>query len=80
MEKKYTFAIIGALVVAFGIYAYMYPPGKSGLDTNKVQFATLNENNSESKPSMLRMSLIEEMVGDYRNTQLLSIEDSPKIL
>lgn len=76
MEKKYSFVVIGILVAAFGIYAYNYPPTKGGIDANKAQFATLNGNNAESKPSTLRMSLIEEMVTNYRKTQLISIENA----
>lgn len=78
MEKKYSFVIIGILVVAFGIYAYNYPPVKHESDTNNVQFAMLNGSNSDSKPSKLRASLIEEMVSDYRNTQLQLIENAPQ--
>lgn len=74
MEKKYSFAVIGILIVAFGIYAYNYPPVKTEMEARYVSLSS----RADSKPSMLRMSLIEEMVTNYRQTQLLSIENAPK--
>ncbi len=78
MEKKYYVVIICILIVTFCIYAYNYPPVKPGLDTTSVQFASLDESNNNSKPSMLRMSLIQEMVDNYRKTQLQFIERAPQ--
>ncbi len=78
MEKKYSFVVIGILLASFGIYAYNYPPVKNETEVNKTQFAQLNGSSTESKPSMLRMSLIEEMVANYRQNQLLSIENASK--
>ncbi|MBP8067040.1 MAG: hypothetical protein KAY27_00620 [Pedobacter sp.] len=72
MERKFSFAVIGILIIAFGIYAYNYPPVK----IDKAQYVSLS-GNTESKPSMLRMSLIQEMVANYRQIQLLSIENAP---
>lgn len=74
MEKKYSFVVIGILIVAFGIYAYNYPPVKTETEAKYVSLS----GKAESKPSMLRMSLIEEMVANYRKNQLLSIENAPK--
>ena len=73
MEKKYSFAVIGILIIAFGIYAYNYPPMKTEIEAQHISLS----GGAESNPSMLRMSLIEEMVTNYRQTQLLSIENSP---
>lgn len=76
MEKKNALIIISILIIAFGLYIYNYPPVNKEPNSNKNQLVTLSENNAESKPSMLRMSLIEEMVANYRKTQLLSIENA----
>ena len=72
MENKYSFSVIAILIVAFGIYVYNYPPVKN------VHLATLGGKVEISKPSTLRMSLIEEMVSSYRENQLISIENAPK--
>jgi hypothetical protein len=72
MEKKYAFLIIGILLAAFAIYAYNYPPVKT--ETESVSLSA----KGESEPSKLRMGLIEEMVTNYRQTQLVSIENAPQ--
>ena len=72
MENKYSFSVIGILIITFGIYAYNYPPVKN------VQLNALSSKGAVSKPSTFRMSLIEEMVTNYRKNQLLSIENAPQ--
>lgn len=78
MEKKSLIVIIGLLVVAFGVYAYMYPPSKkngtdaTGANTEIAKFADLKEG-EPLNPSKLRASLVREMVNNYRSTQLKSI-------
>ena len=72
MEKKYAFLIIGILVAAFGIYIYNYPPVKEDTESKYASLVGA----SESAPSKLRMGLIEEMVTNYRQTQLVSIENA----
>jgi hypothetical protein len=78
MEKKYLVLIIGVLIIAFGVYAYKYPPVKKEVDTNLEEDASLKGRGNGAGPSKLRMSLVQEMVDNYRNTQLVSIEDAPK--
>ncbi len=78
MEKKFSIAVIGILIVAFAIYAYNYPPVKNDSYSAETKYVSLSGNQSDLPPSKLRMSLIEEMVNNYRQTQLLSIEDAPK--
>jgi hypothetical protein len=65
MEKKHLTLIIAALIIAFGVYAYYYPPKKTDTDPNAPS----------SKPSTLRYSLIQEMTNNYRQTQLKAIEN-----
>ena len=74
MEKKYAFLIIGILIGAFGIYVYKYPPVKGEIESKYTSLSSA----AESEPSKLRMSLIEEMVTNYRQTQLVSIENAPQ--
>ena len=74
MEKKYAFLIIGILIAAFGIYVYKYPPVKGEMEAKHMSLS----GTGESEPSKLRMSLIEEMVINYRQTQLVSIENAPQ--
>lgn len=78
MERKYSLVIIGILLIGFGIYAYNFPPIKSKANSNTTQFTTLNASGTEPKPTTLRMKLIQEMVDDYRKTQLLSIENASR--
>jgi len=78
MEKKNLFVVIGILAASFAIYAYNYPPVKNQITVNGTQSATLKDSHAESKPSELKMSLIQEMVDNYRQTQLISIENAPK--
>lgn len=78
MEKKFSLIVICILIVAFAIYVYNYPPVKVENNSSKSEFASLRTNKAESQPSKLRISLIEEMVSDYRETQLLSIEGASK--
>ncbi|MBC7616803.1 MAG: hypothetical protein H7202_12130 [Pedobacter sp.] len=78
MENKYLFAVIGTLILLFGIYAYNYPPVKNKKNVESIQFNTLSSKGTISKPSTLRMSLIEEMVSSYRKNQLISIENAPR--
>ena len=78
MEKKYLVLIIAILVVAFGFYAYNYPPEKKETATDLKEIASLKSSGNEAGPSKLRMSLIQEMVDNYRNTQLVSIEDAAR--
>lgn len=78
MEKKSLIVIIGLLVVAFGVYAYLYPPtanngtaeGQSTLASSK--FADLKDS-EPLHPSKLSTSLVREMIDNYRQTQLKSI-------
>ncbi len=78
MEKKSLFVIIGLLIIAFGVYAYLYPPtqqNKANATDSKVEtarFADLKDA-EPLNPSKLRSSLIREMVNNYRSTQLKSI-------
>jgi hypothetical protein len=73
MEKKHLFVVIAIFIVAFGVYAYYYHPTKTDNATsNVVQLANLSNGNDKSSPSTLRMSLIREMVANYRQTQLKS--------
>lgn len=78
MEKKHLFAVIAVLIVAFGIYAYSYPPVKNETNANRTEFVALKSSEAESKPSTLSTALIREMVSNYRTNQLTSIEDAPK--
>ncbi len=81
MEKKYPLVIIGLLVLAFGVYVYLYPPtpnnganaGRSTLASSK--FADIKEN-EPLNPSKLSTSLVREMISNYRQTQLKSIGNS----
>ncbi|MEJ5994733.1 hypothetical protein WG904_09930 [Pedobacter sp. Du54] len=75
MEKKSAFIVICVLLAVFAIYVYKYPPVKR--EPEKAS-TLLKMDGVEPAPSKLRMSLIEEMVGNYRKAQLLSIENSPK--
>lgn len=78
MEKKYLFVIIGILVIAFGVYAYLYPPtqkdgaAEGHLTMASAKFASLGEN-GPLNPSKLSTSLVREMIANYRQTQLKSI-------
>ncbi|TKC05561.1 hypothetical protein FA048_17715 [Pedobacter polaris] len=65
MEKKHLTLIIVVLIIAFGVYAYYYPPKKTDS----------NPNPPSSKPSTLRVSLIQEMTNNYRQTQLKAIDN-----
>jgi len=76
MEKKYALITIIILIVAFGIYAYKYPPITKNNDSDNAKIAAVKEGDPASKPSTLRMSLIEEMVTNYRKNQLISIENA----
>ena len=78
MEKKFLIVVIVVLVAAFGLYVFKYPPIKRDRDTHAKQMVTLKSGGKDEGPSKLSMNLIEEMVQNYRNTQLLSIEDAPK--
>ncbi|SFG64359.1 hypothetical protein [Pedobacter insulae] len=78
MEKKYLVLIIGILLSAFGIYSCNYPPTKKENDTDTTHGETLKGGRHDTEPSKLRMTLIQEMVDNYRNTQLVSIEDAPR--
>lgn len=78
MEKRYSLLVIAILIVAFGMYVYNYPPKTNETETEVSQLAKLQSSGLESPPSKLRMSLIEEMVTNYRENQLLSIENAPK--
>lgn len=73
MEKKHLFIIIALLAIAFGSYIYNYPP-VNGTTNSAVR--SLLADNSTIKPSTLRVSLIREMVENYRQTQLRAIENA----
>ncbi|WP_199140660.1 hypothetical protein [Pedobacter sp. ASV12] len=64
MEKKHLTLIIAVLVIAFGAYVYYYPPTRT------------DSRSPRSRPSTLRFKLIEEMVDNYRQTQLKAIENA----
>lgn len=68
MEKKHLTLIIAVLIIAFGAYVYYYPPTQTGS----------NPRSPRSRPSTLRLKLIEEMVDNYRQTQLRAIENAGK--
>ncbi len=72
MNKNYLFVIIGILIAAFGIYMYNYPPVKKESNVNSVQSASIKGDST----STLSMGLIREMVSNYRQTQLVSIENA----
>ncbi|MES2417179.1 MAG: hypothetical protein V4541_03275 [Bacteroidota bacterium] len=77
MEKKHLITIIGLLIVAFGAYAYYYHPSEKDEDTiEAAQSVAIDSNNDQLSPSKLRVSLIREMVANYRQIQLESIEKS----
>ncbi|RZK43545.1 MAG: hypothetical protein EOO90_03005 [Pedobacter sp.] len=78
MEKKYLVAVIVVLVAAFGVYALKYPPVSEKSTGVVSAFASLQGESKPSKPSTLSMGLIQEMVNNYRNTQLISIENASK--
>lgn len=81
MEKKYLFVVIGLLIIAFGVYAYLYPPTQhNGADQEHLtmassQFADLKDN-EPLHPSKLSTSLVREMIANYKQTQLKSIGNS----
>jgi hypothetical protein len=77
MEKKHLLFIIVVLVAAFGVYAYNYPPVKKETDTNTGQLVTLKGGGGKG-PNKLRKSLIREMVANYRENQLISIENAAR--
>ncbi|MGF1923970.1 MAG: hypothetical protein ACQUHE_07295 [Bacteroidia bacterium] len=77
MERKPLLVIIGLLVASFCVYVYNYPP-QTTTDAKEAQLSSLNNDISGSKPSTIRMALIEEMVNDYRQIQLKSIENASK--
>lgn len=64
MEKKHLTLIIAVLAIAFGAYIYFYPPTQTDTGANG------------SKPSTLKLSLIQEMINNYRDTQLKAIENA----
>lgn len=79
MEKKGYLFIIAILVIFFGIYVFNYPPNlqvNSVKQSESTSLSVSTAKQSESRPSLLRMSLIEEMVQNYRKNQLNSIENS----
>ncbi|MCY1500845.1 hypothetical protein D9M68_348970 [compost metagenome] len=76
MEKKTLFLIIGILTVAFGIYIYLHPPGNEASVIKTHSLMAAQGEATASKPSMLRMSLIREMVANFRNTQLYATENA----
>ena len=78
MEKKYLVLVIVVLAAAFGVYAFKYPPSAVKQENNAEQLTLLKTHAKVAGPSKLRMSLIEEMVQNYRHTQLLSIENATK--
>jgi hypothetical protein len=78
MEKKFLIVVIVVLVAAFGLYVFNYPPVKKVSDIQPDQIVSLKSGGKDEGPSKLSMSLIEEMVQNYRHTQLLSIENAAK--
>ena len=91
MTKKQLTLIIALLAIAFGAYILLRPPGKTITvdkivyidkakgDTIKVEKSdtnSLTQKFSTLGVSQLPINLITEMVNNYRNNQLASIESS----
>lgn len=77
MEKKHLTVVIVLLIIAFGVYAYCYPPNLK--ETPQIAGSnrlTASSKSEEIRPSRLNMRLIREMVENYRQIQLKSIENS----
>jgi hypothetical protein len=78
MEKKFLIVVIIVLIGAFGLYVFKYPPVAKETDTQAEEMVSLKSTGKDEGPSKLSRGLIEEMVQNYRNTQLLSIENAAK--
>lgn len=72
MEKKHLTIIIILLIIAFGLYAYRYPPSRSENLTriNSLDEKTIKEDKSTH---MVSVRVIREMIENYRQIQLKSI-------
>jgi hypothetical protein len=73
MENRTLKTIIFAMAILFAVYAYFNNPFS-------ISSATTSEicmDYSKDKPSILKHSLVAEMVKNYRNNQLVSIQTAP---
>lgn len=78
MEKKHLTVVIILLVIAFGFYAYCYPPYSPEETTslNSLTAKTGVEASSESKSThLVSKRIIREMIENYREIQLKAIEN-----
>jgi hypothetical protein len=74
MENKTLKTIIFAMTVLFAIYAYFNNPFSISSTPTSSEICM---DYSKDKPSILKHSLVSEMIKNYRNNQLVSIQTAP---